>query len=70
MEPLPDDQQQLNTSRIRILRDELEHGALESHKKLLVDTFYTDVNRAYDGLRPRGDIDFNQFGIDADGRTL
>ena len=35
----------------------------------MVDTFYDEVSRTY-GLRPEGRIDYNQFGIDPDGKTL
>ena len=68
--PLPV-QQELNTSgdRIQGMRDELRQDELEAQKKRLVDTFYKEVNRAY-GLRPEGRIDYNQFEIDADGKTL
>ena len=38
-------------------------------KKRLVDTFYNEVNRAY-GFRFEGRIDYEQFGIDGDGKTL
>lgn len=71
MDPPLDVQQQLNTSgdRIQSMRAELRQTELEAQKKRLVDTFYNEVNRAY-GLRPEGRIDYNQFGIDADGKTL
>ena len=51
------------------MRDELRQIELDAQKKRLVDTFYKEVNRAY-GLRPEGRIDYNQFGIGADGKTL
>ena len=35
----------------------------------LVDTFYNEVSRTY-GMRPEGRIDYSQFGIDPDGKTL
>ena len=41
---------------------------LEAQKKRLVDTFYKEVNGAY-WLRPDS-IDYDQFRIDADGKTL
>ena len=46
----------------------LERQNLRSKKKRLVDTFYKEVNRAY-GLRPDS-IDYDQFRIDDDGKTL
>ena len=71
MDPPPDVQQQLNTSGdlLQNLRDELRQAELEAQKKRLVDTFYNEVNRAY-GLRPEGRLDYSQFGIDPDGKTL
>ena len=71
MDPLPPRiQQELNTSgdNIQSLRGEIREAELEAQKKPLVDTFYKEVNRAY-GLRPDS-IDFDQFRIDADGKTL
>ena len=76
---LPDDimdllpprvQQELNTSgdNIQSLRGEIREAELEAQKKRLVDTFYKEGNRAY-GLRPDS-IDYDQFRIDADGKTL
>ena len=64
-------QQELNTSgdRIQSMRDGLRQDELEVQKKRLVDTFYKEVNRVYE-LRPEGRIDYNQFEIDADGKTL
>ena len=71
MDPPLDVQQQLNTSgdRIQNMREELRQIELEAKKKRLVDTFYKEENRAY-GLRPEGSIDYNQFGIGADGKTF
>ena len=71
MDPPLDVQQQLNTSadRIQISEDELKQIALEDQKKRLVDTFYKELDRAY-GLRHELRIDYNQFGIDPDGKTL
>ena len=48
MDPQLDVQQQVNTSGdlIQNLRDELRQAELEAQKKLLVDTFYNEVNRA------------------------
>ena len=71
MDPPLDVQQQLNTSGdlLQNLRDELRQAELEAQKERLVDTFYNEVNRAY-GLRPEGRIDYSQFGIDDDGKTL
>ena len=72
MEPPPDVQHQLNVygNVLQNLRDELGQEGLEAQKKRLVDTFYNEVSRTYDGLRPEGRIDYNQFGIDPDGKTL
>ena len=71
MVPPLDVQQQLNTSGdlLQNLRDELRQAELEAQKERLVDTFYNEVNYAY-GLRPEGRIDYSQFGIDDDGKTL
>ena len=71
MDPPPDVQQQLNTSGdlLQNLRDELRQAELEAQKKRLVDTFYNEVNRAY-GLRLEGRIDYSQFGVNPDGKTL
>ena len=71
MDPPPDVQQQLNTSGdlLQNLRDELRQAELETQKKRLVDTFYNDVSHTY-GLRPEGRIDYSQFGIDPDSKTL
>ena len=71
MDPLPPRvQQELNTSgdNIQSLRGEIREAELEAQKKRLVDTFYKEVNRAY-GLRPDS-IEYDQFRIDADGKTL
>ena len=61
----------LNTSgnRLLFLQDELRRGALEDKKKRLVDAFYGEISRTYE-LRPEGRDDYNQFGIDPDGKTL
>ncbi|MCW4239154.1 MAG: hypothetical protein N0E58_23165, partial [Candidatus Thiodiazotropha endolucinida] len=71
MEPPLPVQQDLNTSgdNLQNLQGELKQAELEAQKKRLVDTFYKEVNRAY-GLRPGGRIDYSQFGIDDDGKTL
>ena len=63
-------QQDLNTSgdHIQSLRDELREAELEAQKKRLVDTFYKEVTQRY-GLRPDS-IDYDQFRIDDDGKTL
>ena len=63
-------QEELNTSgdNIQTLRGEIREAEPEAQKKRLVDTFYKEVNRAY-GLRPDS-IDYDQFKIDDDGRTL
>ena len=66
-----DVQQQLDASgdRIQSMREELRQAELEAQKKRLVDSFYNEVSHTY-GLRPEGRIDYSQFGIDADGKTL
>ena len=71
MEPPLDVQQQLNASgdNLQDLQDELRQVELEAQKKRLVDTFYNEVSHTY-GLRPEGRIDYSQFGIDPDGKTL
>ena len=51
-----------------LTRPGIREAELEAQKKRLVDTFYKEVNRAY-GLRPDS-IDYDQFRIDADGKTL
>ena len=63
-------QQDLNTSgdHIQSLRDELREAELEAQKKRLVDTFYKEVTQVYE-LRPDS-IDYDQFRIDYDGKTL
>ena len=71
MDPLPPRvKQELNTTRdtMQSLRGEIRESELEAQKKRLVDTFYKEVNRAY-GLHPDS-IDYDQFMIDADGKTL
>ena len=71
MEPPPDVQRQLNASGgiLQNLQEELREAELEAQKKRLVDSFYNEVSHTY-GLRPEGRIDYNQFGIDPDGKTL
>ena len=71
MEPPIDAQQQLNASgdNLQDLQDELRQVELEAQKKCLVDTFYNEVSHTY-GLRPEGRIDYSQFGINPDGKTL
>ena len=71
LEPPLDVQQQLDASgeRIQSMRGEIRQGELMDQKKRLVDTFYNEVNRAY-GFRFEGRIDYEQFGIDGDGKTL
>ena len=61
-------QQDLNTSgdHIQSLRGELREAKLEAQKKRMVDTFYKEVTQVY-GLRS---IDYDQFRIDDDGKTL
>ena len=71
LDPPLDVQQQLDASGVRIqrMRGEIRQGELEDQKKRLVDTFYNEVNRAF-GFRLEGRIDYEQFGIDDDGKTL
>ena len=71
MEPPLDVQQQLNASgdNLQNLQGELRQAELETQKKRLVDSFYNEVSHTY-GLRPEGRIDYSQFGIDPDGKTL
>ena len=71
MEPPPDVQHQLNASgdNLQNLHGELRQAELDAQKKRLVDSFYNEVRHTY-GLRPEGRIDYSQFGIDADGKTL
>ena len=71
MEQYLDVQQELDVhwNRIQELREELKQTALENQKKRLVDAFYNEVSRAY-RLRPQGSIDYDQFGIDSDEKTL
>ena len=71
MDPLPPRvQEELNTSgdSIQTLPGEIREAELEAEKKRLVDTFYKEVTRAY-GLRADC-IDYDQFRIDDDGKTL
>ena len=51
------------------MRGKIRQGELEDQKKRLVHTFYNEVNRAY-GFRLEDRIDYEQFGIDDDGKTL
>ena len=62
---------ELNTSgnRLLFLQEELRQEGLKAQKKRLVDSFYNEVSRTY-GLRPEGRIDYNQFGISPEGKTL
>ena len=71
MEPPPDVQHQLNASgdNLQNLHGELRHAELDAQKKRLVDSFYEEVSHTY-GLRPEGRIDYSQFAIDGDGKTL
>ena len=71
IDPLPlRVQQELNSSGdiIQSLQGELREVELEAQKKRLVDTIYKEVSQVY-GLRPDS-IDYDQFRIDADGKTL
>ena len=71
MEPPLDVRQQLNVSgeNLQNLAGELRQAELDAQKKRLVDSFYNEVSHTY-GLRPEGRIDYSQFGIDPDGKTL
>ena len=71
MEPPFDVQRQLNASgnNLQNLQEELREAELEAQKKRLVDSFYKEVSRTY-GLRPEGRIDYTQFEINPDGKTL
>ena len=71
MEPPLDVLQQLNVSgdNLQNLQGELRQTELEVQKKCLVDSFYNEVSHTY-GLRPKGRIDYSQFGIDPYGKTL
>ena len=71
MEPPPDVQQQLNASgdNLQNLAGELRQAELDAQKKRLVDSFFNEVSHNY-GLRTQGRIDYSQFDIDADGKTL
>ncbi|MES9897343.1 MAG: hypothetical protein ABW141_20910 [Candidatus Thiodiazotropha endolucinida] len=71
MEPPLAVQQELNASgdNLQNLQGELRQAELEAQKKRLVDSFYNEVSHTY-GLRPEGRVDYSQFGIDADGKTL
>ena len=72
MEPPFDVQQQLNASgdNLQSLQEELREAELEAQKKRLVDSFYNEVSHTYNGLRPENRIDYSQFEIDPDGKTL
>ena len=71
LDPPLDVQQQLDASgqRIQSMRGEIRQEELEDQTKRLVDTFYNEVNCAY-GFRLEGRIDYEQFEIDGDGKTL
>ena len=51
------------------MRYDIRQGELEDQKKCLVDTFYNEVNCAF-GFLLEGRIDYEQFEIDDDGKTL
>ena len=70
VEPPFDVQQQLNGDNLQSLQEELREAELEAQKKRLVDSFYNEVSHTYNGLRPENRIDYSQFGIDTDGKTL
>ena len=71
MEPPFDVQPQLNASgdSLQSLQEEFREAELEAQKKRL-DSFYNEVSDTYNGLRPENRIDYSQFGIDPDGKTL
>ncbi|MEW8329975.1 MAG: hypothetical protein AB2692_03495, partial [Candidatus Thiodiazotropha sp.] len=71
MEPPLRVQQELSTSgdKLQNLQEELRQAELEAQKKRLVDSFFNEVDHTY-GLRPEGRVDYSQFGVDADGKTL
>ena len=71
MEPPLDVRQQLNASgdNLQNLAGELRQAELEAQKKRLVDSFFNEVSHTY-GLHPECRIDYSQFGIDPDGKTL
>ena len=68
LDPPLDVQQQLHASgeRIQSLRGEIRQGELGTRTR---KSFYNEVNRAY-GFRLEGLIDYEQFWIDDDGKTL
>ena len=68
MEP-PEVIQREPEPRIQELWEELKQTALEYQKKHLVDAFYNEVSRAY-RLHPKDSIDYDQFGIDPDGKMF
>ena len=61
---------ELNTpgDLIQSLQGELREIKFEAQKKRMFDTFYKEVTQVY-GLRPDS-IDYDQFRIDADSKTL
>ena len=71
IEPPPDVQHQLNEygNVLQNFRDELGQEGPRAQKKRLVDTFYNEVSHTY-GLRSEGRIDYSQFGIYPDSKTL
>ena len=70
MEPPFDVQQQLNGDNLQSLQEKLREAELEAQKKRLVDSFYNEVSHTYNGLRPENRIDYSQFEIDPEGKTL
>ena len=50
------------------LRGELRKSAVEAQKKRLVKTFYDEIGKRYE-MAP-GKIDYDQFKISDDGKTL
>ncbi len=71
LDPPLDDQLRIGNlgDNLQNLRDELQQSELEEQKKRLVGAFYTEVERRY-RLRPNENIDYKQFEIDKDGKTL
>ncbi len=71
LDPPFDDQLRIGNlgDNLQNLRDELQQSELEEQKKRLVGAFYTEVERRY-SLRPDENIDYKQFEIDNDGKTL
>ncbi len=52
------------------LRDELQQTALDEQKKRIVGAFYIEIEHDYGGLRRNETIDYKQFEVESDGKTL